>query len=341
MQYLIQVKKILSHPLFEPLRRPFANQGTCLMYHRVTEELPEPSKFQPRLGLAVHVDSFEEQMRYVRQKMNPVSLDQVVDSMRGGSLEPRSVAVTFDDGYRDNLTLALPILEKYNIPATIYVATGLLDRSAPLWWFEHVFLIENTEEINFTYEGIEYSYDTSSLAGMEKASTDLDILFKSLKIDAQIEVLEKMRKCCSAKFTWDDEMLSGDELRTLAQHPLITIGGHTHSHSNCLILTQEELIEEVRENRDFLTKEIGHQPIHFAYPYGGVEHAGKREFDVISNLGFVSSATTRWGHLKKRQESSVSVLPRVNIDYFDTLVNFSWKLSGFEYLLNYRSSDEV
>lgn len=106
-----------------------------LMYHRVAEPRVDP------WGLAVSPFHFAEQMSLLRRTRHPLGLTEFVERWRGGSLPEQAVAVTFDDGYADNLHEAKPRLDAADVPATVFLATGFLDQTVPFWWDELAELI--------------------------------------------------------------------------------------------------------------------------------------------------------------------------------------------------------
>ena len=101
-----------------------------LMYHRVA------SLESDRWGLAVQPERFAGHMQLLRERFNPISLPDLLAALRGGGVPRRSVAVTFDDGYRDNLTVAKPLLERYGVPGTVFVVSGYVGSKRDFWWDE-------------------------------------------------------------------------------------------------------------------------------------------------------------------------------------------------------------
>jgi peptidoglycan/xylan/chitin deacetylase (PgdA/CDA1 family) len=134
-------------------------------------------------------------------------------------------------------------------------------------------------------------------------------------------------------------MLTWDEVLALDQEPLITIGAHTVDHFVMSQLRDEELERQIRESRDELERRLGHPVHHFAYPFGREEHADVREFTAVERAGFVSAVTTRPAHWRGRP--SLFALPRLAVDYSDTLEAFRWKLSGFAAALQRRAGARV
>src|SRR5262245_26013285 len=99
-----------------------------LMYHRIGMEHTDP------FGLCVHPYSFAAHMRHLRTAYQPVALAVLVDHLVAGDSREREVAVTFDDGYLDNLTVAAPILAQWSIPATFFLTTEAIDQVREYWW---------------------------------------------------------------------------------------------------------------------------------------------------------------------------------------------------------------
>jgi peptidoglycan/xylan/chitin deacetylase (PgdA/CDA1 family) len=101
-----------------------AKRASILFSHGVTKEISQG--IENYSGKHINAEVFEEQMDYIARYLNPICVQQLMASLKAGSFTPGSVAVTFDDGYENNYTTAWPILEKYQIPATIYLTTGYI-----------------------------------------------------------------------------------------------------------------------------------------------------------------------------------------------------------------------
>jgi len=106
-----------------------------LMYHRIADEPNDP------WSLAVSPAHFEEHLRVLSRTRHPLALTEFIAKLRAGTLPPRAVAVTFDDGYVDNLTAGKPRLTAADVPATVFLATGFIDRREPIWWDELACLV--------------------------------------------------------------------------------------------------------------------------------------------------------------------------------------------------------
>jgi len=325
----------------DTLSRWYRGQSTSLLYHRITageasNTVTRTSAFHPNLCLAVAEDRFEEQIRELYLNHRVVALPEAVEELRAGANASPSVTVTFDDGYRDNLEIALPILEKYQIPATICITTGLVDRMASLWWEELALVLDHADRLQFWWSGREWTFSLRTQAAKWAAFEQLAAMFKPAPTDVQIELMESLRLPDSPRYCYKDEILSWEEVRELDRHPLITLAAHSVNHPQLRDLHVAAAAREMRLSRQRLEEELGHPVPFFAYPYGGAEEAGRREFRLCQAEGFDFAVTTRSGHWHPGHAKNLFALPRIMMEYFDTLEEFRFKLSGLDALLRQR-----
>lgn len=315
------------------IRDYYCGLGSCLLYHRIASSQNYIDEWSPYRGLSVTSERFEEQMRYIKENYNCLPLPEAIALLSERRLPPKTVVVTFDDGYRDNLTLALPILEKYDIPATIYVTTGLVNRSEQLWWFEQEFLVRAMSRLSFEWNGTQYEWTFKGHEERFHALQVLNRLFKGLRPDQQRSLMDTVRSQSTAAYSYDDEILNWDEIIQLDKHPLITIGAHTTSHPMLSLLGKKQLYQEINESKLQLEAVLEHPVEHLAYPFGGRQEIGKTEFQAAEDCNFVSAVTTRHGHLYEQHNRHLHVLPRIAINSDDHMESFAWKLSGIYCLI--------
>lgn len=329
-------RRMLTTPPFGVLRRYFQGLGSCLLYHRVTTTLPDSNQFQPYLGLSVHQDRFDEQMRYLSQHFHCLPLDEAITRLAKDQLSPKTAIVTFDDGYLDNLTLALPILERYHVPATIYVTTGFIDRTARMWWYEieRAIAVRDSLSVELPTRSLHCSLRTM----LEKlcALRELNTLLKCCTAEEQSIVLDQVLSGTDVEFSYDEIMLHWEQVAALARHPLITIGAHTCSHPVLRQLDDMQLSHELSYCRTVLEQRTGVPVLHFAYPFGGPDQVGVREANATAAAGFRSAFTTAFGHLQRAHRTRLYALPRITIDYYDSLAQFAQKLNGIDAMIAHR-----
>ena len=323
-------------PLSNVLRTRYAGLGTCLLYHRVGGSHEAPTTFLPNSDLSVPAERFDEQMRVLATEHRCVPLPQAVDELASGRLVRGTVTVTFDDGYRDNLHVALPILERHGVPATMHITTGLVDRTAVMWWEELEFIVREASALAFEWRGRPFRFELHDVESRAQAYAAIAALLKPAAADAQRELMALLRPQCPERFSYDAEVLSWDEVRELDRHPLVTIAAHTVNHPALSSLGADAVDAEMRLSRQRLEQELGHPVPYFAYPYGGADEAGEREFALSEQAGFRFALTSRCGHWHGRHRHHLHALPRVMVEQRDSLDVFRFRLSGLDAFLTQR-----
>ena len=327
------MKQVLRSDRFEPIRQQWAGLGACLVYHRVVETPADAGAFAPYSGLTVTAKQFRAQMQHVRAKYRCLPVEDLVARLRSGTLERGSVAITFDDGYRDNLTVALPILEELGIPATIFVSTGLIEEGTGLWWYDLQRLISRYNSLSFDWNGRRWEFELQTTELKTRATLVLNEIFKRLDPAQQATLFRSMDPHSEYPGNYSGEMLTWDEVEWLARHPLITIGAHTVRHPVLSRLREPQLSFELSESRRILAERLRRTVSLFAYPYGGPEQAGPREFAAASTTGFCAAFTTRFHHLQTTHRHTPHGLPRIGITDTDTPQSFADKLTGLTAIL--------
>lgn len=254
----------------------------------------------------VNETAFEWQMKLLNDHFNPLSLGTALELQKSGDLPPASVCVTFDDGYADNAEVALPILKKWNIPATFFISSGYLDGG--LMWNDTV--LESFKQIRETEIDLgEIGLGECSVA---TESERLEVAHKAL---AALKHLPPDRRAKSTdyigSFATDlpsDLMMTSAQVKKLADAGM-DIGGHTVSHPILANLSRDESRCEIEQGKKALEGLIGKNLSFFAYPNGkpGQDytdfHCG-----VLSDIGFKAGVSTRWG--VSTAESDIWQLPR-------------------------------
>jgi peptidoglycan/xylan/chitin deacetylase (PgdA/CDA1 family) len=272
------------------VRRRFVSGALVLLYHRVGE-LPS----DPQL-LCVTPEHFAEQLEILRQYTQPISLQHLVRAYHDGHLPERAVAVTFDDGYLDNLVNAKPLLERYDIPATVFVTTGKLSHRREFWWDEldrillqpgplppTLYLRTNGRDHQWELgEAAHYSVDAYrhhrswNVLGKDTPSPR-HLLYLSLHRLIRPLPHEEQQRVMDALLAWagvnpaarpTHRTLSADELLSLVEGGHIEAGAHSMTHpvlSTCTAAVQRA---EIQGSKAQLEEMLGRPVSSFAYPYG-------------------------------------------------------------------------
>jgi peptidoglycan/xylan/chitin deacetylase (PgdA/CDA1 family) len=308
------------------IRRRYAGCGVIFRFHSVTHD----GDVHLRAPIHCAVKVFDGLIRYLRgHDIEIVTLDTLLDRLEDPHA-PRFAVLTFDDGYRDNLTHALPVLEHHAAPATIYVTTGMIERSMDAWWLGLVDWLKRREYI--AVDGF----------GTETTATINEKIAARSRLNAWVRVdavrLDALRRAMAAdgvdgRLLLDQQALTRDELRHLASHPLITIGGHTTSHPWLRRLSRDEAWREIVENRRYLQDLTQQELAHFAYPFGTSAACVEREASLVADAGFCSAVTTRHGCIFPAHREHRYCLPREGVFSNDNEVSIAGKDAGMRRLM--------
>lgn len=226
----------------------------------------------------------------------PVSLEEALAMLSGRlPMRPGAFAVTFDDGFRNNLTVAAPVLEDLEMPATVYCTTSFIEGNAAGW----IDLIEEAVERTSRSE-LELPWEGGSRAiGTEEDRVKLldevrAVVKRTPAIDPYLAAEEIREAAGVGPFEPDaelDQKLSWSEVRELGESGLFTVGGHSHTHRILTHLPQEELEQEIRSSIELLTEALGGRPRHYSYPEGLRHCYSQTVIDCLKRHGIESSPT--------------------------------------------------
>jgi peptidoglycan/xylan/chitin deacetylase (PgdA/CDA1 family) len=306
------------------LTRPvYSGLGSILALHRVC-----PAPERPQLGLnkdlEVTPELLEDTIKFFKHKgYDLVSLDQVYEILKTGKPQNRFVAFTIDDGYLDNYTNAYPIFKKHNVPFTIYVATCFPDREAILWWYVLEELLWQRDELKIELDNEQVTYDCSTLAKKEQV---FDTAAGHLTFaGSEEEVKAILRDYSSDLYSHvKDLALNWDQIIELSKDPLVTIGSHTRRHLALSKLALSDARAEVLQSQQKIHERTGKQVEHFAYPYGGRQAAGVREFQIVKDFGFKTATTTRNGNIFASHKNNLECLPRIPVSGAELRKNIAY-----------------
>jgi peptidoglycan/xylan/chitin deacetylase (PgdA/CDA1 family) len=299
------------HSLLE--RICLSEQAFVLVYHRILPSAENQACYvQP--GMFVTPETFEQQVAYVRNHFNVVFLNDLVEKAQKGEPIGRHCALTFDDGWRDNYTDAFPVLEKYRVPATIFLATGFVGTTKTFWPEELCFYLEQIDLGTFAGINAPPSWgrftsmiDRFQCSGRERFLDRSIETMKALTISDREEILNYLRKMLEAQAI-PRQMMNWDEVRTMGLSGLVRFGAHTVNHE---ILDQVPLRRaqvEITDSRDEIELQLKNKITTFAYPNGNYT-AGVR--NLLVENGFDVAVTTRKGLLGRALPSLE--IPRISL----------------------------
>lgn len=310
--------------------------AVVLLYHRVSNVAPDP------FGLCVHPRRFDEHLDALGRHARPMRLTELVGNLREGHVPRRAVAITFDDGYADNLA-ALPSLQRHNLPATLFVATGYMEHAREFWWdvLARILLQPGTlpPSLKVTIAGQVKTWRLDTAAAYEAEAfdahrgwtayddhdptprhsiyRDLWRLLRPLPADEQARMLKQLTRWAGvdASPRPTHRPLTPDELRRVAETDLVDIGAHTISHVLLSALTPVAQRAEIDGSRAWLENLLKKPVTGFAYPYGSTDSHGPDTADTLRATGFAYACTTV-PHAMRRG-TDLYHIPRLTVENWD------------------------
>ncbi len=316
--------------------RPLARgRGIIFTLHRVRPA--RPSGFQPNALLEIEPAFLDRVLhRLAEEGFKVVSLAEAAAILREDRPGPPFAVLTFDDGYRDNVDHAQPVLERHGAPWTMFVTTGFADATARLWWLELEEAVRLLPRIELDLPQAQLSLsaqtDDEKRAAFDAAYAALRALPEPAMREA-IAALAARAGIDPLAFA-RDHCLRWDELRALAARPGVSIGAHTLTHPMLAKHDDAFVRAELRDGRSRIEAELGRPVTHLAYPVGDPTSAGAREFALAAEAGYEVAVTTRPGHVFAGHARHLLALPRVSLNgLFQTDAALTAMLDGLPFLI--------
>lgn len=295
------------------LPQPDDAAGFVVTLHHVRPQA-KVSGFEPNALLSITPDFLEAFVSaFIGNGWTFVTTDAAI--AEGDVARPRRIAVTLDDGYRDNLEHALPVFRRHKVPFTIYVCPGLTERTSELWWAALERVIAGADDISLTGHGPADALETRTPAQKRRAFA----LWRSWLTTKVDETQQRVAiRALAAKYGLDlpalaaELVMDWDEVRRIAADPLCTIGAHTMTHPALARLAPQDALREMARSAERIAVETGVRPRTIAFPYGYPAAAGAREGGLAEQAGFAGSFTTQPGYV--RRAGSRHALPRVSVN---------------------------
>jgi peptidoglycan/xylan/chitin deacetylase (PgdA/CDA1 family) len=322
------------------IRRKLGSTAVILMYHQIDSRKLDPWQ------LAVSPENFEEQLRYLKRNYLVLPMQALAEDIRQGSVRNRSIAITFDDGFRDNFVHAVPLLEKYKLPATFYIATGAIGSDKVYWWdelqqiiFETAVLPEvleiviGTEPFSFRFQNdaalsdilkneIQHWHYGLAVPN-ERVQLFLELWerIKSLRSSDQQNTLTNLLVWSGGTTAHNPVAMSLNELQAISRNPLFSIGAHTVHHAMLSVLDVANQSGEIGESKTVIEKWLDKKVVDFAYPYGNYNTETKM---LVEQAGFKFAVSTEERPVRDRDAQFE--LPRVQVK--------NWSMPVFKDNLN-------
>jgi peptidoglycan/xylan/chitin deacetylase (PgdA/CDA1 family) len=305
LRWLARVSRNIAH----------AKRPIVLLYHRIAGVRCDPWQ------LAVSPDNLIQQLSILTKTRKVVPLSWLVQKARDRTLPSNTAAVSFDDGYADFAHSALPILERFNVPATLFISTKAILDGAGFWWdaLSNIILetplLPDALSLKIGSQNFHWRLATTLNGQREAGMCSRDELHVQIHRLVRLLTYAEQRDVISHLTNWagivssaraTDRSLTQIEIANLAKNELVEIGAHTVSHSSLPAQSLEVINREVQESRRHCWEMTGRNVYGFSYPYGDVDDRADR---AVQSAGFHYACTTQAGTLCPR--GHIYRIPRI------------------------------
>jgi peptidoglycan/xylan/chitin deacetylase (PgdA/CDA1 family) len=306
----------------------------------------------------VDVEMFDRQMAFMKRHYNVVPLEDLAQWLSTGKKMPAyTAAITFDDGFRNNFTIALPILRKYRLPATVFLTTSFIGGEELGLWTEQVDrLLQEApiETVRIAMNGREQEYPLRTRADREVASDRVRAYLKTLPPERRQSVMTNLleqevattggtklntesvskysefNRQTAAEVEERYAFLTWEQVQVMGRHQ-ITFGSHTHTHAIMATLDEERANFELAESRRLIEERVGTPCSLFSYPNGTAADFGPREQSLLRRHGYSAAVSQINGF--NDASTDLTALRRINVGRNENLSFFIAKISGLWSLL--------
>jgi peptidoglycan/xylan/chitin deacetylase (PgdA/CDA1 family) len=284
-----------------------SQNALVLLYHRVNKAERDPQM------LCVSPENFRQQMAVLRRRgVKVIPLKDMVEAIERDRVPSGAVAITFDDGYADNLEQAAPVLHEYDAPATVFATTAYTNCDAEFYWddLDRVFLsagalprylrlwmADSTVEVDLG----EFDYYPHSKARENRAWTVLDgtdptprhrayrqlcQALHNAPLSLRRDALNQIQAWAGIPMRQSHRMMSVEQMRQIASDGLVDLGGHTVDHPVLSIEHEPVQQKQINGNRETLAWVLGREPGAFSYPYGTRRDYTAATIEMVKRAGY-------------------------------------------------------
>ena len=272
--------------------------------------------------------NFEEQIKYLAKNYHIISFNELYSYCNEEEKIPENcILITFDDGYKDNYSVAYPILKKYNLKATIALTTGHIGSQELFWWDKIAYYINKTEVSHISTKDL----GKISLKNKEKAIRNIQEKLKNIDNHTKNKILNEIEKKSGlSKPEIEDLFLSWEEIKEMSKND-ITFAAHTVTHPIITRLSLSEAKKEIIDSKQEIEYRINEKVNVFVYPNGNQRDMSKEIDDFLKKTGFIFSLSTQYG--ANTLKPGLFRLRRVHIENDDDMLMFKIKVEGFGKIL--------
>tara|TARA_E500000178_G_scaffold356643_1_gene436539 strand:+ start:2320 stop:3246 length:927 start_codon:yes stop_codon:yes gene_type:complete len=265
----------------------------------------------------IQAKDFRYFLRDISKISDPISMDEVYEiTKEKKKLNSKKFAVTFDDGFENNLSIATPILKKFKIPYTIYITTKFIENNFMSWIDTIDYAIDKTKRKNLKIPGFKKKFLINSRS---KKILILNKIRSYVKSNKKVDPYKFSKQICDHlsinKFPRNNviyKKLSWKQIKMLFKNNLCIIGGHSHSHKILGYLSNSELKYEVEKSCKLIRKNLGFKIEHYSYPEGFKKSFSKKVISLLKKNNIKCCPTALNGY--NNEKSNPFLLKRLVID---------------------------
>ncbi len=271
--------------IFEYLHLGASESLIVFNYHRIRADEYSSTAFHDEV-YGPTLTEFAEQIIWLNRHTKIISEAELLATLDSGRpLPDRCSMITFDDGYRDNFTLAFPVLERYRVPATFLIPSAIITSRRLGWWDMISYFVKGTRKQTFELDGTFYSLEESRRAVTNAIihritqghCGDTGGLLDRLSVACEVDYPSRERQSA--------ELMTWDEIRQVSLGP-VTIGSQTHTHPVLATIGRESQVYELKTSKAVLERETGKPVCSIAYPVGGYSHFTEETKEVARLCGY-------------------------------------------------------
>lgn len=303
-------------------------KAAILTYHGLTPSRP-PEPLRPLYKIMVTCDDFRTQMRLLKERFVVVPLEELAERIARGDSFERLAAVTFDDGWKTTRTLAAPILHELGIPATVFVATGLVGTDVRGLWTHRVWMtLHSTKATRISIAGVDLP--STNLAQRMAAIKAVSEALKRMRSEDRRRTLEEIERRYGPcpELPEDLAFMTWDEVKELPSLG-VSVGAHTVDHEILTRLDLEGARDQVRRSRLELERRVGAPCRTFAYPNGSPADFNDDHARMLREEGFLAAVTQVPG--RNAPLSDCFKLKRFNVGLDHTRESFLAEVEGLRH----------
>ncbi|MBS4057200.1 MAG: polysaccharide deacetylase family protein [Bacteroidales bacterium] len=258
---------IVGAGLEKTLNKKSAHSITNILYHGVVKK--DSTFFTLR---HIQAEQFEKHLRYFSKNFEVISLNEAFDRYRNGVKSSRkAITISFDDGYQNNLNIALPLLEKYKMKATFFISSVITNNDS-----QAILYADVIDAVNYFYRDQQIDIDGLTFRNGKLIESNIPVLeyLKGINPSERDKILNSIvsKYQINAKINQIPEeiwkLLSKDELRQLSSSDIVSIGSHGHLHYNLGLIKLKDAQEELKKSKDLLEEATSKNVNMIAYPDG-------------------------------------------------------------------------